>query len=72
LEISVAVTAQLLPHFVSPDAQLEEHFFCEQTWSPLQAVPHVPQFMPSDATLTQLDPHAVRSALHAQLPAVQL
>jgi len=58
------LTTQLVPHASSPVAQVAEHLLCEQSSPPVQAVPHMPQFVPSEVRFKQLVPQAVRPPAH--------
>jgi hypothetical protein len=64
--------AQLLPHGISPAAQVAEQVPCEHSNPPLQAFWQVPQLAPSEETFTQPDVHAMSPAVHVQSPLVQL
>jgi hypothetical protein len=72
LVASVSTSGQLLPHCISPAAQVAEQVPLEQNSPAPQAVSQVPQLAPSEPTFTQPDAQAVRPAVHVQAPLVQL
>jgi hypothetical protein len=56
---------------VRPAAHVVEHVPFEHR-SPLQLVPHIPQFKGSDGRFAQVMPHALKGAVHVHWPLVQL
>jgi hypothetical protein len=72
LVASVSTSGQLLPHCISPAAQVAEQVPFEHSSPPVQAVSQVPQLAPSEETFTQPDVHAMRPAVHVQAPLLQV
>jgi hypothetical protein len=60
------MSKQEAPHWVRPIAQpLALHAPFEQTWVPVHMRPHMPQFIPSEAT--QVPPHSMKPVGQAQV-----
>jgi hypothetical protein len=69
---SVMTFVQLAPHWVKPVAHVDEHIPWEQSSPFMQTVPHAPQFAGSDAVFAQPVVQAMRPAVHAHWPTLQL
>jgi hypothetical protein len=71
LAVLVFTSVQLAPHSCWFDWQLLPHTPFEQTRPCPHALPQVPQFLGSSATLTQLPPQGLSGARQVQAPFVQ-
>jgi hypothetical protein len=75
LFLSSERSTQEVPHLARPAAQLTEQTPLLQTWAPLQRVPQVPQFVPSEARSAQTPappPPIPPPPMHAVSPDGQL
>jgi hypothetical protein len=68
---SVAMFTQLVPHWVSPVAQVEPQAPCEQTCVEVQVVVQLPQCAPSDFVSMHMPLQSVSPSWQTQAPAVQ-
>jgi hypothetical protein len=53
---------------VSPEAQVDPHALSEHTWVDEHAVPHAPQFAPSEVRSTHWVPQRVSPVWHVHWP----